>query len=761
MIKARIPALARVLFAGLLTISLMALPYQTAEGQGVGEGLILLPEQDGMTFSGSTEFSGAEFRVDPLRRMGKDDAQESAAHDDHWISPLRVMDLAYPVRSGITRISGEREIVNFNLYAGHTNRQQTLQIATVSGINNLPERSSMRVIVNGEEIGMKNLNHVEEMGLDRFILDPDILLTGRNHVRIEFRQFHRIFCGPEASYDLWTDIDLTKSGLIIETHDYETGPASDFGIDGFMMALAAQAAGNRPVEIRGIDTLGSEKEKWRSFLVSRLNQALAGAPLLFAFEDYWTYQANARNLARITILPAPESRLRFAKGGDGARVMVLEISQGTQPEDLLAGIIATHAQEQDTRATLIMPQQDVPFAAFGVENESFSQRYALRDHAFRLPDDWLVLTAAKARIELDYAYADNLPRGSMVLLKINGTAIRLLPLRGEGGRLISRFPIDFEARLMRAGTNVLSFELFVPGEPPSLPCSGNDRPVLQIANSSTINVPYSPSMSIPDMHLAFSALTPDSLRRNELTSRAFSDLDELTIAAALARTRAAIRPPTLHLIALEDLGSIPTGEYIADRKLLEDAVLQIPSLQLPGAGEPDVPQYDPFHFRQPESRWFSLALSSGWARVEEMGRWAFERVFPSGGNHLNNWLAERSGQAILFQLDPMQPDEIWMLRNPESDMQDIAHAMARARAHGNGPRGQVAVLTHEGTWENWFAPDRRPYLLEPWSRQNFRAAMGNHVSARPIFYTILMLGIAAISAFVALRLVVSTREHKI
>jgi len=99
-----------------------------------------------------------------------------------------------------------------------------------------------------------------------------------------------------------------------------------------------------------------------------------------------------------------------------------------------------------------------------------------------------------------------------------------------------------------------------------------------------------------------------------------------------------------------------------------------------------------------------------------------------------------------------------MLRSPDSDITQIASSIAGARAYGRGPRGQVSILGHDGRWDNWIAPDRRPILLEPWSLQNFRTAMGNFVSARPIFYTFLMLFLALVSALVALRLVISTRE---
>lgn len=749
--------LRRLCLSGVTGLAMLAVPFGGVQAQGSssGGGLIVLPEDDGLLVPDLPEFDVIEARS--LRGMVRDEdapPPEPRLHE-RWVSPLRLIDMDYPLRQGIARISGERELVNFDLFTTQFAGQQTLRLRTISGINNLPERSAMRVWINGDEIGARNLVNIEQFGTDEFVIPPDILRTGRNRVQVEFRQHHRIFCGPQASFDIWTDIDLSRSGLVVQRDRI------DVGIDSFLMGLAAQAASARPVEIRGLDALGSERTQWRDWLVQRVNQVLTGTPVAFAFPDYWTLQSETPDFARITILPAAESRVSFRSGGDGAVVMVLEVAQGTRPETLLAPLSAIAAVPPDPLVPTILPQQDVPFAQFGVTTESFAQRYAIRSFPFRLPRDWLVLTSAKARINLDYAYATGLPRNSQLLVKINDTTVRLLPLRDEGGVPITAFPIDFEANLMHPGTNILTFELFVPGDPESLPCPTTDTPFLRISDTSTLNVPYSPAMSIPDMDLAFAALTPDSLRVNEMSARAYSGTDVITLAAALSRTRATIRPSTLHLISLDDLGSVPSAHHRADRRLLEDAVLNTEFLteQLI-ASEHERGGPDPFHVRRQERRGFSVALSAGWAQVTEQAQTLIGRVFPRNGDHLNQWLAQQRGQAVMFQLDPARPDEIWMLRSPDSEIQDIAHAIAAARSYGGGPRGQVSVLDRNGQWQNWMAPDRRPILLEPWSRENFRFAMGNFVSARPIFYTILMLGLAIVSAFVALRLVISTREER-
>lgn len=711
-------------------------------------GLILLPEQDGPATFADDDIVLSPDRIDPARRTAQE--QTAPATRQVRVSPLRLTNLQVQRNGVLARITGEREMVSFDLYVADPSRTQRLNLETVSSINLLPERSYMRVLVNGEELGRAALDNFETPDRDEMILPPGTLRAGRNSVQIEFRQGHRIFCGPEASFDLWTDINLAQSGLVLDDSARGTGP------DGFMMGLAAQSAGMVPVEIRGIDTLGAEAEAWRRALVRRLNQALVGAPVVFSFTDYWTVAQPGGAAARITILPAAQSRVSFQVGGDGARVLVLEVAQGTDPADLLDQIPQLDAQPQAARAPLLMPEAENAFADFGIRTESFSQRYAIRNHPFRLPDDWLILTAEKARIYLDYAYAQGLPPESMLLISVNGQAVRLLPLRGEGGAPIMRFPIDFEARIMQPGTNTLTFEMMVPGDPADLPCPSYDQPFLQIGESSSLFVPYSPPMSIPDMDLAFSALTPDSLRRNELSARAYSETDVLTLSAALARVRGDIRPSTLHLVSIDDLGSVPMAHHRADRKLLEDTVLLTPEYEALMAEQSA--QTDPFAARRQQDRGLTAALSNIQSLVLDQLYWVRDRIFPSNGDQLNTWLSTRRGQAVLFHLDPNRPDEIWMLRSADSDMTEIAASIASARAYGRGPRGQVAILGHDGRWDNWIAPDRRPVLLEAWSFDNFRVAMGNFVSTRPIFYTFLMLFMALASALVALRLVISTRE---
>lgn len=743
----------------------LAVPYPAFAQGGAGQGLIALPDVeplqdlqlDPSALPGLDLLAdGEDDRLSPNRR-GFEGAPESGF--SNWLSPLRLNDLQIRSRGSVARITGEQRLVNFDLYVGDPGAHSHLQIATQSSIDILPERSAMRVRVNGTEVGTLPLRHFEPGQVDKLDLPPGLLIAGRNQVQIDFRQSHRIFCGPQASFGLWTDLDVTRTGLLVETAQLADGAET------FLMALAAQAASSDPIEIRGLDRLGPASDGWKREIVSRFNQSLQGDPVVFRFTDFWTVEGTRRAFARVSFLPSDQNRISYQTGGDGARVLVLEVAPDANPAQILEAIQPLAPQAKVARAVLVQPERPVSFAEMGIPSESFSQRYAFRDYPFRLPDDWLVLTAKKARINLDYIYATALPANSTLLISVNGVSVRLLPLRDEGGVAIEQFPIDFEARILQPGTNSLSFEVMIPGDPPNLPCPILDRPFLHISNTSTLTVPFSPAMAIPDMDMAFGALTPDSIRRNDMTARSWNNDDILTLQAALARTQAGVRPAILHLISMDDLASIPTNHHRPARHVLEDVLLGLSGLDDPISASLSQLLDDPFARRRNAADGgigvsVRAAFRSGWQQTQEAMLWITDRALPGSGDQLNRWLSQRRAQAILFQLDPTRPEEIWMLRSPDSDIHEIAHSIAAARAFGRGPRGQVAILEHGGRWDNWIAPDRQPIMLEPISAQNFRYALGNIVSARPIFYTMLVLILAVLSSFMAMRLVISTREHK-
>ncbi|HHX91060.1 MAG TPA: cellulose biosynthesis cyclic di-GMP-binding regulatory protein BcsB, partial [Paracoccus sp.] len=537
-------------------------------------------------------------------------------------------------------------------------------------------------------------------------------------------------------------------------------------VRGFLMGLALAAASGNGIEIRGSAGLGEQRAAWVELVTRRLTAAMGGDPVPFRFTDYWTLRGDGPAGGRVTFLPAANpatgQRVSFRTGGDGAPVMVIEYVPGQPPQAVRDLDAALPALPPRPAPALIAPNQPVPFSEFGFESVEVQDRYALIEQRFRLPDDYVVLTNAKAEIRLDYIYAEDLPDGAMLLVHLNGQNIRLLPLRGEGGRMIEQFPVRFEARHLRAGTNTLAFEVLIPGDPADLPCPVLDRPALAIGAASTLHTPYSPSMYLPDMHFAFRALTASGLRPQAHAARASSENDVIALRAALAGSEipgAAAPAARLHLLALEDLAALPLGGHTVSRHAIENVLLGGPvGGAVGGAPAPEGLDGSLLRMTAEGGMRRHPEAPSLWDRARGLFRAGLQWVHPRSGTLLEQWLGQQRGQAILLQLDPARSGEIWLLRAPGADTGALASAIVAARTATEGPRGQVSVLDAEGRWRNWIAPDRQPVLLESVTLRNLRHVLGNLVSAMPIRYVMVLFLLALIAALVALRLVISTRE---
>ena len=669
------------------------------------------------------------------------------------ISPLRPVQARGVATGTALRFDGERRTLDFGLFLPQAHRLQALRIATLSSINVLPERSRIRVFLNETEIGTAQLDNVTQTGTVDLPVPAGIARDGANQVRIELVQYHRIFCGPEASFALWTDIDLAQSGAVLQADGLPEGP------EAFVMGLAATAATGAGLEIRGVERLGDQRDAWVGALTQRISAAMGGEPIPFRFTPTWSVVSDRPPGARVTFLPAATPSVRFARGGDGAQVMIIGVPQGAGPMPLPEFEAAFQPLARAPEVPMIATMQPVPLATMGFRSLELRDRYSFTTVPFRLPDDYVILTNQKSEMTLTYIYADGLPYGSVLQIYVNDVNIRVLPLRGEPGQVIENFPVRFEARHLRGGLNRIGFEVMVPGDPADLPCPHRDEPVVAISDQSTILAPFSPSMYLADMHFAFTALTPRSVVPGDLAGRAFSALDVLTLRAALTtgqRPDAEAINARLHLMSIEDLGALPTGGYQFSRLAVETA-LEPPRPQ--GAEAPrDEPVASLFRTERATGPGGG-ALTAGWSWLSDTAETALHWMHPSSGPMLNAWLAQQRGQAILFQLDPARPDQIWLLRAPWADANAIAAALVAARGGSDGPRGQVAVLGHDGQWSNWIAPDREPVLLEPITLGNLRHVLGNFVSAMPVRYVAGLFFLALISAVFALRLVIATREH--
>lgn len=689
----------------------------------------------------------------PLQTSGID-AETGGPGSEMRLLPLRS---AAPRMQGLTppRLAGEVAVERFILFLPELpdiGEEGELLLAHRTGIDVLAEDSSLEVQINGTALEPVRPDNFDDFAQSRIAVPEGVLNIGRNTVEVTARHVHRIACGPEATFDLWTEIDTVNSGVAVDRAAMLPGPIS------FLAALSEQAARGQPLEIHRRDPAAPMYEAAPS--IGQVAAALGGTPPSIVSAPYWTLEREVPAAARITAFAegiAPDTP-RFAIGGDGAQVLLVE--RGADYDLISRQLLEAADITPPGTKTALTPGRAVTFADLDAPRLIAEGRYSRIPVRFRLPNDWLLLASQKAQIDLRYRFAADLPEGSVMLAKVNGETVRLLPLDSLGGEDLPDLPIRFQAALLRPGLNLLEFEILVPGDPPTASCPAIEGAIVEISPESRLFVPVSPRMSQPSIRTALDHVGPGDILMTEAAGEQLPPDVVLQIAAALSLWGTDAQDGgaggVLTVGTLSDLDRITAP-------LLDDALPALTEALRAGAAAtaPAVPETGPSEDAAlgpaPDG---TGGLMSWVMSLPDRIRASLRRVAFGEDVALRDWLQERTAVAALLQVDPSMENELVLIVGPGGVTDAVARALAAASADPDGPEGQVSLFVPGVGWQSWAAPDRPLRLQEPIRPGNLRNVMGNYATTSPIYFVSIMIGLAICSALLALWVLLLTRDQR-
>lgn len=485
-------------------------------------------------------------------------------------------------------------------------------------------------------------------------------------------------------------------------------------------------------------------------VIRQLAKRLAGATGLHAFEikpeSPYAVADPLPSIARITVIEGLPEPVRVAQGADGAVVLVLVVDPSSS-EDLpdLDFVLPPAAPAEDIGQ--LEPGVTTSFADLKFTETNAYNHYSENRLLFRLPDDWLMLSSAQALIELTYSFAPGLPADSLILVKVNDTTVRLLPLETGGGEVLAPLDIGFPANLLNPGPNELNFVSIVPGDPADMSCPASEQPLATILEDSTLTVEATPKMALVGLRSALTSMGADDVRFIGTASDG-SQGDEQALALASALRPITGRRPgqsgSLSVVSDQALDEVPIAGLHLSRRDLERVLLApTPATE---------PQEERSMFRILPDR----ALSDGIRRVSA----SLSNLAKPGEGSLAEWIDGRHGQAVLLLPDADAPNDLWLITAADSDPVQVADAVARARTSPYGPKGRISVLTEEGAWQSWQDASAPPVLLEPLTLRNFRAISGTYASWSPLYFVAILFAFTIMSVMAALTFVVTTRGKR-
>jgi hypothetical protein len=680
------------------------------------------------------------------------------------------------------RLSGEYVSARFAVMAPPlaTAAGATLSLAHLSGVDLLPDRSVLTVSLNGTAIGTFTPDAFTFPGQARLAIPAGLLKPGRNLVAMSGRMTHRVLCGDSAGFDLWTQLDPGRSGILLPAGS--VGPVSDMA--GFVASAAAASARGEPLSVslrvpptpEVLDSLVS--------LSTLLGRAMPETTPSFAVIQGET---GAEGRSRI-VLTGGGNSASVRNAADGAPVLLL---QGAAT-DVLARDLAAVPSLAGAGPDVLQRNQQVTLSALGTGDVKITEHRRQVDVVLRLPADFLVTNDAAARLKLMLAYAAGLPSGAHMTLSVNGTALAMRPFDRSEGEVIENEEYRLPMRLLHAGANRLSFDFSVPAEVPQQACpsSDHDHPFATLFGDSTLTFPDAPHMvALPDLSLMAASGYPYT--GSGTTPLLLSDLDPRTIGAALtitARLSASARgpvrfEPTLPstrlsgpVLAIGPVTALPTGLFadapvtaaeIASR-LTGAAESADPSGRPAGAARPTIPaasgpadaasqqnensaearlawrtQLD----RQPRAETALNTVSSFWQDTLESARSLVG--WRDSGIPASTWLVAQPQDAIGF-VGQWQGSSgpVTLVTATDAPALSAFAIQAVAPTNWSGLSGDAALFSG-AAWRIHQPADQSLVMTEPLLASNFVMVAGHWFSRNGTLWTIAVLGLSAVGAGVA------------
>ncbi|MEH3117671.1 MAG: cellulose biosynthesis cyclic di-GMP-binding regulatory protein BcsB [Methylorubrum populi] len=375
------------------------------------------------------------------------------------------------------RLAGEEDTLQYPVYLteGQVRGAARLRVSYLSAISVAPEFSELTGLINGTKVGWTRIQAPGAVKVVEFAIPEGTLKAGYNAVTLTASQRHRVDCSTGATYELWTQIDPSRSGLVVP-------PAPDLDLKA-LAALEPDESGALPVGV-----LLNEKPTLPRLermigavqavaLVGRLARPTVGfGPPLAGRNGVNLVVGTAAEIRgtdgiedlgpitgpRLALLPPRGSRaptlVVTGLGPDDVRAATAQLAAtgdagGTERGAALAPLIRGYEVQGGERLEL---------ERLGVATREFSGRLLRTRIELRFPADFVPADYGKAMLHLAGGYAAGLASSAQIVVDINGRNAASVPLPYARGEVFDDNAIPLPLSLWRPGLNSVEISAQLP-----------------------------------------------------------------------------------------------------------------------------------------------------------------------------------------------------------------------------------------------------------------------------------------------------------
>jgi hypothetical protein len=388
----------------------------------------------------------------------------------------------YLIPSSEFGLNGEIDRKNWSIYL--TPQQAAapakLNLAYQNAVIVAPESSTLSVYVNNRLVGatpIRSPDHTSELSFD---IPANLLQPGSNLIGFQAEQRHRTDCSVESTYELWADVDPSRTYLSFGGSGVATFSSADgvraIGVNekgatefNFVVPSLAQPDTTKPLMrlSQGLAVLSGMPNQSFSFqtvglpemapgrltvLVGTASelQPLVALPAAAQLAPLATFITDTRTGAPVLLVTGPSWQ------AVSSAVEIL-VSPTDRPTEIRRNVLVTQ-RWQAPDAPLLFSSTDIPFSQLGVTTTQFSGRRFRTSFGVAVPADFYANAYGEATILLDAAYASTVLPGSHIDIYVNGSVASTVPITNSGGGIFRHLPIRVTLRHFRPGLNNIAIE---------------------------------------------------------------------------------------------------------------------------------------------------------------------------------------------------------------------------------------------------------------------------------------------------------------
>ena len=377
------------------------------------------------------------------------------------------------------RLAGEIGASEWPIYVTKAQASRRLQfrVGYLAAVSVMPEASALTLTINDQTIGDTPIRAVQEVETIVFDIPPGVMRPGFNSVRISTSQRHRVDCSLEATYELWTQIDPTETGLVLPEDDAGVASLADLG------ALPPDEQGALPIRaVLGANARAFEIERMLRAaqaisLAGRFEQpvvdagpAAAGRYGVNLFVGASAELAGRVDLSRVGLIDEPRAFVLPATSGRRASIIVTGATSAQVDEAIRRLLVspAPKGSPQGLRAAAAFPGyrldggRRVKLRDLGVASEEFTGHLYRAAFNIVMPPDFYPADYGNAQLRLAGGYAAGLDSNAQIVVKVDERTAVSLNLLKASGEVFRDNPLPLPLGFLKPGLNRIEIEAHVP-----------------------------------------------------------------------------------------------------------------------------------------------------------------------------------------------------------------------------------------------------------------------------------------------------------